>query len=165
VRDRDDVPGAARDLFNEAAASSFCLPEDTAWSAGIVRYARVAIELEMPGHAGRLLELLAPFHDQLPHNRLTPSEPVAMYLGGLTALLGRYDDAEGYFAEAAHLNTRGGMHFAEANLLWGRMLRTRGGPGDVDRARALLILARNRAATQGYASVERRPIAELSQLI
>ena len=158
---------AARTIFDEAAATSFRLPEDTAWSTGIVRYARVAIELEIGDHAGGLFELLAPFHDQVPHNGLTPTEPVAMYLGGLATVLGRYDDAEGYFAEAHDLNTRGGMRFAEAhnNLLWGRMLRTRGGPGDADRARALLTQARNSAATQGYASVERRSTAALSELV
>ena len=158
---------AARDLFDEAATTSFCLPEDIAWSTGIVRYARVAIDLEIRDHAGTLLDLLAPFHDQMPHNSITSTEPVAMYLGGLTALLGRYDDAEEYFAQAAELNTRGGMHFAEAHtkLLCGRMLRTRGRPDDADRARALLTQARDSAATRGYGSVERRSVAELSELV
>jgi class 3 adenylate cyclase/tetratricopeptide (TPR) repeat protein len=158
---------AARDLFDEVAAASFCLPEDVAWSTGIVRYARVAIELEIRDHAGRLFDLLAPFHDQVPHNGITSTEPVAMYLAGLAALLGRYSDAEEYFAEAAELNTRGGMRFAEAqtNLLRGRMLRTRGEPGDAERARAMLTQACDSAATRGYASVERRAEAELSKLI
>ena len=158
---------AARDLFDEAAATSFCLPEDVAWSTGIVRYTRVAIELEIRDHAGRLFELLVPFHDQVPGNGITSSEPVAMYLAGLAALLGRYDDAEEYFAEAAELNTRGGMRFAEAhtNLLWGRMLRTEGRPDDANRARALLTQARDSAARRGYASVERRAESELSKLI
>jgi hypothetical protein len=90
-----------------------------------------------------------------------------MCLGGLAALLGRYVDAEEYFAEAAELNTRGGMRFAEAhtNLLWGRMLRTRGGPDDADRARGLLTQARDSAASHGYGSVERLAEAELSKLI
>ncbi len=120
-----------------------------------IAYPRVAIELEIRDHAGTLLERLVPFRDQLPHNGLTPSEPAAMYLGGLAAVLGRYDDAEEYFAEAADL-TRGRMRFAEAhtNLLKGRMLRTRARPGDADRARELLEQARSVAAESGYAMVE-----------
>lgn len=53
--------------------------------------------------------------------------PVAALLGGLATVIGRFEEAESYFGEAAELNTRGEMQFAEAytNLLWGRMLRTR----------------------------------------
>jgi class 3 adenylate cyclase len=157
---------SARELFNEGAAGSFCLPDDVGWLDGIVRYARVAIELQLHDHAGTLLELLGPFHDQLPYNGLTPSEPAAMYLGGLAAVLGRYEDGERYFAEAAELCTRGGMRFAEADTrrLWGRMLATRGLPGDRERARRLLKEARASAETNGYAMIERRAAAALSIL-
>jgi len=58
------------------------------------------------------------------------------------------------------------MTFAEAhtNLLWGRMLLTRGRAGDAARARGLLERARSSAATRGYALVERRAAAELAKL-
>lgn len=58
------------------------------------------------------------------------------------------------------------MKFAEActNLLWRRMLRTRNGPGDADRAREFLEQARESATTRGYAGVERQTNAELSIL-
>ena len=57
------------------------------------------------------------------------------------------------------------MKFAEAytNMLWGRMLRTRNGPGDADRAQSLLEQARESAVSRGYATVERRASAELSK--
>ena len=88
--------------------------------------------------------MLAPFEDQVPHNGLIPQEPVATHLGGLATVLGRYEEAEPYFEKAAELNARGGMRYAEAqtNLLWGRMLRMRNGPGDTDRAREVLEQAR-----------------------
>ncbi len=157
---------AARELLDEAAAHSFSLPEDNAWFDGIIGYARVVIELQLRNRGERLIELLAPFRDQVPHNGIMPYPPVATFLGGLATVVDRYEEAESYFEQAAELNVRGKMRFAEAetNRLWGRMLRSRNGPGDPDRARSLLEQARESAASRGYALVERRAIAELSKL-
>ncbi len=157
---------AARDLIDEAAALSFSVPEDFSWFTAIVSYARVAVELRLREHAETLFRMLAPFEDNVPHNGLNPQEPVATHLGGLATVLGRFEEAEGYFAQAAQLNTRGQMRFAEAqtSMLWGRMLGTRNGPGDADRARVLLEQARAIAATNDYAMVERRATEELSKL-
>ena len=61
---------------------------------------------------------------------------MATYLGGLAGVLGRYDEAEAYFVEAADLNARGSMVYAAArnDLAWARMLRARRAPGDQERA-------------------------------
>jgi len=156
----------ARQLVGRAAAESFSLPEDGAWLEGIINYATVVIELHLPAQAEQLTILLAPFHNQVPHNTLIAHSPVATFLGGLASVLGRFDEGEAYFREAAALNRRGQMKFAEAhtNILWGRMLRTRKEPGDADRARSLLEHARDSGATRGYGSVERQATAELSTL-
>ncbi len=156
----------ARELIERAAARSFAFPEDTTWFTVVITYARVAIELGLDDHAAALFERLAPFHDQVPNNGTIPHEPVAMFLGALTTVLGRYEEAESYFAEAQELNIRGRLAFAEAstNMYWGRMLRKRGGPGDAERARTLLTESRDIAAARGYASVERRATAELANL-
>ena len=89
-----------------------------------------------------------------------------MFLGALATVLGRYEYAESYFEEAEDLNTRGGMRFAEAHtkMLWGRMLRRRGDDDDAERARALLIEARELAINNGYGAVERHAAAELSKI-
>jgi class 3 adenylate cyclase/tetratricopeptide (TPR) repeat protein len=157
---------AARALVDEAAADSFSFPEDSGWFDGILSCAKVVIELQLGVHGERLIELLVPFRDQVPHNGVIPQPPVAMYLGGLATVAGRYEEAESYFGQAAELNTRGEMKFAAAytHTLWGRMLRTRNGPGDADRARELLEQARESAAVHGYAMVERRANTELSKL-
>ena len=157
---------AARELIDEAATRSFSLPEDQAWFDGIINYARVALELNLREHAETLFAMLAPFENQVPHNGLIPQQPVAMFLGGLATVLGRFDSAEGYFECAGELNTRGRMRFAEAltNLLWGRMLLMRNGLGDADRAREKLEQARSSAAVRGYAMVEHRAAAALSTL-
>jgi tetratricopeptide (TPR) repeat protein len=157
---------SARALFDEAATTLFSLREDNTWMDGMVNFARVAIGLALGEHSGKLLELLGPYSDQVPEDGLIPLEPVSMFLGGLATVLGRYDDAERYFEEAAELNERGQMMFAEAhtNMLWGRMLRQRGHPGDADRSRTLLEQARTNAAGQDYARIERQAAEELSKL-
>jgi class 3 adenylate cyclase/tetratricopeptide (TPR) repeat protein len=155
---------SAREVTEEGAARSFDLPMDVAWLDGIVNYAQPAIELGMEEAATQLLELLRPFHGQVPFQGLVPHEPVAMFVGGLATVLGRYEEAETYFEEADELNRRGEMRFAEANtkMLWGRMLRQRGEPGDAERSRELLEQSGESAASRGYAMVERRANAELS---
>ncbi len=157
---------AARELVDGAAADSFALPEDAGWFDGMVEYALVVIELHLRSYGELLIKLLAPYRDQVPHNGLSPLPPVATYLGGLATVVDRFNDAESYLVQAAELNTRGEMKFAEAytNMLWGRMLRTRNGPGDADRARERLGQARETAAARRYAMVERQANAELSKL-
>jgi class 3 adenylate cyclase len=156
----------AREMLDVAAADSFFLPDDSAWFDGMVNYARVVIELQLRAHGEPLIKLLIPFRDQVPHDGVIPQPPVAMYLGGLATVVDRFEEAESHFAQAAELNTRGEMKFAEAytNVLWGRMLRARNGPGDAVSARELLEQARASAAARGYAMVERLANAELSKL-
>jgi class 3 adenylate cyclase/tetratricopeptide (TPR) repeat protein len=157
---------AARELVDGAAADSFALPDDNTWFDGMVEYAWVVIELQLRPYGDPLIKLLVPFRDQVPHDVLIPHPPVATFLGGLTTVVDRFEEAESYFEQADELNTRGEMKFAEAytHMLWGRMLRTRNGPGDADRARELLEQARENAAARGYAMVERQANAELSKL-
>ena len=113
---------AARELVDAAAAESFSLPDDIAWFDGMVNYAKVVIELELRAHCEPLMFRLAPFGDQVPHNFLIAHPPVATFLGGLATVVDRFEEAESYFAQAAELNTRGEMRFAEAytNMLLGR---------------------------------------------
>jgi DNA-binding SARP family transcriptional activator/tetratricopeptide (TPR) repeat protein len=156
----------ARQLLGQAAAQSFSLPVDVAWLEGIINYATVVIELHLHAQAEQLFALLAPFSNQVPHNTVVPHSPVATFLGGLAGVLGRFEEGEAYFKEAAELSRRGHMKFAEAhtNMLWGRMLRTRNERGDADRARSLLEHARESAAIHGYATIGREATAELSTL-
>ncbi len=81
-------------------------------------------------------------------------------------MLGRYEEAESYFAQAAELNARGEMRFADAqtNLLWGRMLHARGARVTSTELESCSREAASSAASRGYAMVERRARAELSKL-
>jgi class 3 adenylate cyclase/tetratricopeptide (TPR) repeat protein len=154
---------AAREMLEEAADGGFSLPMDTAWLDGVIGYSLVAAELDLSGPAEQLVELLSPYHDQVPANGLNIREPVAVLLGALTCVLGRYDEAERYFVEATELNGRGAMAFHEAHtqLLWARMLIRRRGTGDSERARDLLDQALASARASGYGSIERRAHIEL----
>jgi class 3 adenylate cyclase/tetratricopeptide (TPR) repeat protein len=157
---------AARAILEEDIVAGFSVHEDTAWLTTILSYSRVPIELNMTEQAERLFELLVPFHNQLHHDGLTCLGAVATFVGGLATTVARFDDAEAYFRESGDLCTKGNMQFGQAytNLLWGRMLRIRGGTGDANRARPLLEQAQSSAAVRGYAFVESQAAAELSNL-
>ena len=96
----------------------------------------------------------------------TSQGPVSHYLGGLATVLGRYDEADAYYARAAALSDRMGAKFyaASTDLSWGKLLAERQAPGDTDKAQELLTKAHSAAATHGYANVERRAAEALQHL-
>ena len=133
----------------------------------MVDYAEAAIECRDPEYAGPLFDRLAPWADQLSTSGGGSAEgPVSHYLGGFATVLGRYDDADAYFTQAAAFNERIGAKFfaARTNLSWGRMLAERDAPGDTEKARDLLTKAQAAAASNGYANVERRATEALHRL-
>ena len=80
---------------------------DPLWLTGMVAYAEAAIECRDPKYAGPLFDRLAPWADQLVDDRRRSAEgPVSHYLGGLATVLGRYDEADAYFTQAAAFNDR-----------------------------------------------------------
>jgi class 3 adenylate cyclase/tetratricopeptide (TPR) repeat protein len=162
----DDADGAAR-LLEDFAAADFDLALNPTWLEGMALYSEAAIECGEPKFAGPLFNRLEPWADQLSTTGGGSAEgPVGHYLGGLATVLGRYDDAEAFFTEAAAFNERIGAKFfaARTHLWWGRMLAQRDAPGDAARARDLLERARTAAADNGYANVERRATRALEHL-
>jgi class 3 adenylate cyclase/tetratricopeptide (TPR) repeat protein len=156
----------ARHLLEDFAAADFDLPIDPNWLFGTVLYAEVAIACRDPKYAGPLFDRLAPWADQMSNGGISTNGPVSHYLGGLATVLGRYDEADAYFTQAAAFSDRVGAKFdaARTNLSWGKMLAERNAPGDIEKARDLLTKAQTAAATHGYANVERRAAAALQQL-
>ena len=156
----------ARRLLEEFSAAEFELPLDYTWLTGMVYYAEAATECRDPQYAQPLLDRLAPWADQWCSNGISNAGPVSHYLGSLAAVLGRYDEADAYFAKSAALNDRMGAKFyaASTDLSWGKMLAERKAPGDTDKARKLLTEAHSAAATHGYANVERRAAEALQHL-
>jgi tetratricopeptide (TPR) repeat protein len=155
----------AQRMLEAAVADLTSLPYDVVWIFAVASYADVATELHAEAPARLLLDLLAPFDDQVLFIGATAGSPVAYYCGSLESVLGRYDEAEKHFAKAAELNARGQLEFSAAvtHLQWGRMHSARGGPGDLERARDLLAQAHDTAVSRGYAGIARRATAALSE--
>ena len=82
----------------------------------------------------------------------------------LASVLGRFEEAETYFAEAADLNHRGDMAYSSAmtDLAWGEMVATRDADTDRGRAQDLLTSSLTIALDHGYAGVERQARAALA---
>jgi len=162
-----DHTDEARQLLEEFAAAGFDLPMNSTWITGMITYSDAAIECRDPRFALPLFDRLAPLADQWSTTAgPTVEGPVIHTLGGLATLLGRYDEANVYFAKSAASSERANAKFfaARTNLQWGRMLAERSGSGDNETARDLLTRAHTAAGTNGYGSVERRAAAALHDL-
>ncbi|MBA2440431.1 MAG: hypothetical protein H0V50_07135, partial [Thermoleophilaceae bacterium] len=154
-------------LLARFAATGFELPLAPTWLTVMVHYAEVAFVCRDRRNGAPLLDRLAPFGEQVSNGGLKSEGPVIHYLGGLATVLGSFDRADIYFAQAAAMNERMKAKFfaARTNLWWGQMLAERNGSGDAERARALLAEARVCAATNGYVNVERRAASALDQMV
>jgi tetratricopeptide (TPR) repeat protein len=148
----------AASLLEQLASAGFEIPVDATWFIGMVFYAEAAIAVRDAKYAGPLFDQLAPWADQCSTTGATAEGPIAHYLGGLATALGRYDEADAYFARSAAMAERMAANFftARTDLFWGRMLAERDTPGDMDKARELLVTSQNIASVNGYANVERR---------
>jgi tetratricopeptide (TPR) repeat protein len=153
-----DRTDEARNLLDAFAAVDFELPLDPVWLSGMLAYAEAARVCGDPKYAGPLFAKLAPWADQFATAGITADGLVSHALGGLATVLGRYDEADAYFTQAAAFSDRFGAKFfaASTDLAWGTMLAERGAPGDTAKARDLLAKAHSAAAAHGYANVERR---------
>jgi hypothetical protein len=130
----------------------------------MVAYGDAAIECRETRFALPLFDRLAPWAGVWSATGgPTVEGPVSHTLGGLATLLGRYDEADAYFAHSAASSERAQAKFfaARTHLLWGRMLAERAHPGDTEKARELLTMAHTAAVANGYGAVERRAAAAL----
>src|SRR5438105_13392806 len=132
----------------------------------MLTYPQAAIGCRDAKYAGPQFDRLAPWADQFSTAGITADGPVSHALGGLATVLGRYDEADGYFTQAAAFNHRANAKFfaAATNLSWATMLAERRAPGDTEIARDLLTKAHAAAVAHGYANVERRATTALQHL-
>ncbi len=146
----------ARSLLDEFARSGFHLPLDFLWLIGMVGWAEVAIACRDPEYAGPLFDRLLPWAGHFPYIDVASEGPVSLYLGGLCAVLGRYGEADAYFAQAADFCERFGTRCfaAQTDLWWGRMLAESNPAGDADRARLFLSRAHAIALAHGYGGIQ-----------
>ena len=164
---QSDRSDQASRLLEEFAAAGFDLPMDQTWLATMACYAAAITEYGDERYAQTLFDRLVPWAKQLVTvGGAMAYGPVSHYLGGLATVVGRYDEAQNYFTQAATMSELMSDKFftARTNLAWGKMFVERNAPGDADMARELLTKAHTAAATNGYAKVERRATEALRHL-
>ena len=156
----------ARRLLDQAAATNFDLPMNEIWAPTLTAYAVGAAECRDTSSAAGLFDLLAPWTNQLANTGHSDIAPIGLSLGVLATVLGRYEDADAFCAQASAMTQRTGQTFfsAQTDRWWGQMLAQRDAPGDLDRARELLLRAQTVAATNGYAYIERRATEALQRI-
>ena len=157
-------PEAARPLFDAARAEDFHhAAYDYLWLPMTVLWADTAAWLgDVPG-AEVLHERLAPFAEQGVTTSATYLGTVAMYVARLAGVLGRHDEAIGFFEQAhAQLRAFGAPFWQARNQIdWARQLLTTGSEVDRADARALATEAAATAAAHGCSVIERRAIEVL----
>jgi tetratricopeptide (TPR) repeat protein len=137
---------AARFELERHASGDFAdLPLDGLWILHVCSLAQAAVLVRDERHAARLYQLLLPYAGRLAVSVSTlPFGPVAMRLGMLASLRGRWDEAESHFEAATKLCEEIGARPAMAHVLieHARALFDRGKAAEKDRAEDLS----NRAA-------------------
>jgi DNA-binding SARP family transcriptional activator len=149
----------ARREFELLAEDDFAgLHRDIEWLFGMSFLPEVAAYLGDTARSALLYDSLLPFA-----RRVASSPPdvctgaVSRYLGILAATMSRWDDAERHYVEALaiHERMRARPWLAHTQHDFGRMLLARNGPGDHQRAGALLA-----AAVATYSELEMDTWAE-----
>ena len=134
----------ARPLLDRLMADDCrCLPRDDLWLEVLMHMAVVAAELPDIQAATRLSEMLRPYSGRNAFTGMGSFGPVDRTLGLLAAAMGRYDDAERYYAAAVELSERlrAPGWATSARCGWAKMLRARGRDTDRERSRELAARA------------------------
>ena len=152
--DRD----SARQIFEDYAVDDFAgVPRDWVWHVAMFHLVEGCVFLQDRPRAAILYDLLTPFESQTVVVSFVMSSlgPIALQLGQLAALVGRWDSAERHFEEAVAQASR--QHapgwVASAEYCHGRAWLSRGDARSADRGRDLLRTAASRAETVGWAGV------------
>jgi DNA-binding SARP family transcriptional activator/tetratricopeptide (TPR) repeat protein len=147
----------AREIFEELARDDFTLfHRDNEWLLGISIAAEACYLLKDVKAAVVLHEQLLPFRGRHSVGLAEGSVgAVDRYLGLLTGLLGRLDEAEQHFEDAITMNDRIGARpwAAHSRHDLAQLLLTRGGSGDHERATDLLDAALTAAREMGMATL------------
>jgi hypothetical protein len=138
---------AAALLAGLGAPSVSWVPRDYLWLFTHVALAGACGPLGDRELAAAVHDVLLPHRGEMALAQVSAFGPVAHFLGVVTAVLGRPDEADGHFAFACDLMERTGVRglLPRTRLEWARLLLARSGPGDAERARTLAAAARGLA--------------------
>jgi len=158
---RDDE---ARTMLDAEMSSGFSIPEDFLLPVYLDGWARVTSHFNDHDAATVLYPRLARWPNLVVFGGPAVIGALSHDLGTLATVLGRYEAAEAHFADALRIHEKvtAPFHIAQTRLEWGRMLLSRRGPGDLERAQATLRSAFDLAHQYGLAGLERRAGEELS---
>jgi tetratricopeptide (TPR) repeat protein len=144
----------ARAAFERLAGAGFeTLPRDANWLIAVTLLAEVCGALGDAARAEQLYTLLRPYagRNVVVGRAATCNGSACRLLGILAATMGRWEQAEGHFADATLMHDRMGSRpwQARTHVAWAEMLLLRGGEGHEARARDLLADAVHEADALG----------------
>jgi tetratricopeptide (TPR) repeat protein len=154
------------ELMDAAVAGGLAMPIDNAWTTAHAAWVDAAVQVGHRAAAELLRDRLAPFHDHIVTTHVTFEPAVAHYLGRLDHLLGRFDEADIWFAEAMALHERleSPVFVAHTQAAWAAMLADRDTADDHHRAAEMAELAHATATAGGYGYVVSDAAAVLERL-
>ena len=156
----------ARPVFESVVHELPHIPREASWPRAATQAALTCVRLGDRNRAATLLELLAPYADQIVCTGLTWAGSVDHYLGLLAATLGRLDEADERLAHAELVHERipAPTWLARTRMERGRALLARSDGGDADKAHELLSSALKLAQEYGLSRVERSAADLLSDI-
>jgi predicted ATPase len=158
-----DERAARAELERHAERDFTDLPQDGLWVLHICGLAQAAVLIRDLRRGKQLYELLLP-HVELNAVALSqqPFGPVALRLGMLATMFGRWDEAEGHFETAVKRCEHLGARAIVARIFYehARMMLARGAAGDQPRAASLLDDAAHLCEELGMPGLLERIAAE-----
>lgn len=138
-------PDAAATTFAPLAGDAVAgIPDDQTFAATLATVAEVAARLRDTASSEQAYNRMSQFRGRIAHVAGTITVGAGdRYLGMLSAVLGRFDHAEGHYEIAIAIEERLGArpYLARTRTWYARMLRERNGPGDAPKAAELLRAA------------------------
>lgn len=117
------------------------IPRDEHWLTILAVLAMVSVRVGDLARAAAIEEMMLPYEDNHVYNDVlgTNRGSAAFYTGVLAGGLGRWDDALARLSRARAANLGAGIEpgVVRCDIQTGVVLRARGGPGDLERAREL----------------------------
>jgi len=157
AKSHDAADSDACHLLDVEVSTDFPMSEDLQWLTSHVLWASAAARCGHRPAAVTLYQYLLPWHAQVATTHITVSGSVAHYLGQLSHVLDRYDEADLWFGEAltCHEGMEAPFFVAYTQTAWAALLVDRNQPGDAQQARTLIDAAIPVATEGGYGYVER----------
>ena len=149
-------PEQARELFDEASRGLDAAPRDLLWTQTMIWAAEGATMLHDTERAAEIYELLSPYQDQVAVSgppALTVYWPISYFLGRLSMMLGRVEEAIRHLQTARDITLRMEAPALQAGVEFelARAFMARAASSDIDRAHQLLRNALTIAERVGMA--------------